>query len=134
VDERQSAESLNTITGKIIGAAIDVHRVLGPGLSESVYQQTLQDQIQRRGLAVTSQKFVPVLSVEGRPPRGFRIDLLVEDCVVVEIKAVDRLLPLHEAQLRTYLRMAGCPVGLLLNFNVPVLKEGIKRVVNNFPE
>jgi GxxExxY protein len=132
--EQVSAEFLNGLTDQIIGAAIDIHRVFGPGLNESVYAQGLHQQLEKRGLTVQSQKLVPLLATEGRAPRGFRIDLLVEGSVVVEVKAVEKLLPLHEAQLRTYLRLSGCQVGLLLNFNVPRLKDGIKRVVNKFPD
>lgn len=125
---------LNRITESIIGAAIDVHRGLGPGLLESAYEACLAFELAQRGLKVEQQKPLPVVYKDVKLDCGYRLDLLVEDAVIVEIKAVDRLAPIHKAQLLSYLKLTGCKVGLLLNFNVQVLKHGIRRVVNNFPD
>jgi len=120
---------LNETSGVIVGAAIEVHRHLGPGLLESVYETALVHELRLRGLSVQQQ--VPV-SVRYKDIEigGQRIDLLVEPGVIVELKAHDRLLPIHEAQLLSYLKAGGYRVGLLINFNKDVLKRGIKRLVN----
>lgn len=128
------AEKLNQITEKIIGAAIEVHRALGPGLLESAYEACLAFELAERGLRIERQKPLPVFYRDVKLDCGYRLDLLVEESVIIEIKAVDRLAPIHQAQLQSYLKLSGCKVGLLLNFNVMVLKQGIKRVVNNFPD
>jgi GxxExxY protein len=125
---------LNGITETIIGAAIEVHRSLGPGLLESAYEQCLAFELAGRGLEVASQKPLPVVYKNVRLDCGYRLDLLVEDKVIVEIKAVDGIAPIHQAQLLSYLKLSGCKVGLLINFNVSVLKNGIRRVVNGFPD
>ena len=125
---------LNGITEKIIGAAIQVHRALGPGLLESAYEACLAFELVDRGLKVEQQKPLPVVYREIKLDAGYRLDLLVDGAVIVEVKAVDRLAPIHDAQLLSYLKLSGCKVGLLINFNVKVLKEGIKRVVNNYPD
>ena len=127
-------ERLNRITESIIGAAIEVHRALGPGLLESAYETCLTFELVQRGLKVEQQKPLPVVYREVKLDCGYRLDLLVEEAVIVEVKAVDRLMAIHQAQLLSYLRLSGCKVGLLLNFNVKVLKDGIRRVVNNFPD
>jgi len=127
-------ENLNRITESIIGAAIEVHRALGPGLLESAYEACLAFEPAQRGLQVEQQKPLPVLYREVKLDCGYRLDLLVEEAVIVEVKAVDRLMPIHQAQLLSYLKLSGCKVGLLINFNVKVLKDGIRRVVNNFPD
>jgi len=127
-------ENLNRITESIIGAAIEVHRALGPGLLESAYEACLAFELAQRGLQVEQQKPLPVLYREVKLDCGYRLDLLVEEAVIVEVKAVDRLMPIHQAQLLSYLKLSGCKVGLLINFNVKVLKDGIRRVVNNFPD
>jgi GxxExxY protein len=122
------------ITGEIIGAAIEVHRELGPGLLESAYEQCLCHELTLRGLRFQRQVEVPVVYKGIRLDCGYRIDVIVEDSVIVELKTVDKLLPIHEAQLLTYLKLFGRQLGLLLNFNVPVLKDGIKRMVNNYKD
>ena len=127
-------EKLNRITESIIGAAIEVHRALGPGLLESAYEACLTFELVQRGLKVEQQKPLPVVYREVKLDCGYRLDLLVEEAVIVEVKAVDRLAPIHQAQLLSYLRLSGCKVGLLINFNVKVLKDGIRRVVNDFPD
>ncbi len=128
------AETLNRITESIIGAAIEVHRALGPGLQESAYEACLAFEIIERGLKVEQQKPLPVVYREVRLDCGYRLDLLVEGVVIVEVKAVDHLMPVHQAQLLSYLKLSGCHVGLLINFNVKILKDGLRRVVNDFPE
>ncbi|MEA2033038.1 MAG: GxxExxY protein [Euryarchaeota archaeon] len=125
-------ERLNRITEGVIGAAIEVHRDMGPGLLESAYETCLAFELVERGLKVEQQKPLPVVYREVKLDCGYRLDLLVEEAVIVEIKAVDRLAPIHKAQLLSYLRLSGCKVGLLINFNVKVLKDGIRRVVNDF--
>ncbi|PWH14990.1 MAG: GxxExxY protein [Anaerolineae bacterium] len=120
-------QSLNLITEKIIGAAIEVHRVLGPGLLESAYEACLIYELTRRGLKVEQQKPLPVVYKDVRLDIGYRLDLLVEDSVIVELKAVEQLLPIHEAQLISYLKLSGYRLGLLINFNVLILKDGIRR-------
>jgi GxxExxY protein len=121
------------LTSQIIGAAIEVHRALGPGLLESVYEAFLQAELMKRGLRVQRQLCLPVKHGDLQIEIGYRIDLLVEDRVVVEIKAVEAISRLHEAQILTYLKLSRHGVGLLLNFNVPVLKEGIRRFVYSSP-
>jgi len=117
------------LTREIVGAAIDVHRELGPGLLEGVYEECLAFEFSARGLSFERQPNVP-LSYKGNALNAnLRIDLFVERRVVVELKSIAGILPIHEAQLLTYLRLMRCPVGLLINFNVPVLKQGITRRV-----
>ncbi len=127
-------EILNQITNSIISSAIDVHRALGPGLLESAYEACLAFELAERGLNIEQQKPLPVVYREVKLDCGYRIDILVEKSVIVEVKVVDRLAPIHKAQLLSYLRLSGCKVGLLINFNTKVLKDGIHRVVNNFPD
>lgn len=129
-----TANELNRITEQIIEAAVEVHRALGPGLLESTYEACLVYELSQRGLYVEQQKPLPITYKEVHLDIGYRLDLLVNGGVVVELKAVEQLLPIHEAQLLSYLKLSGCAVGLLINFNVPVLRQGIRRLVNNFPE
>jgi GxxExxY protein len=124
----------NKITETIIGAAIQVHRELGPGLLESTYEACLAYELVERGLKLERQKILPVKYRGVRLDCGYRIDLLVEDLVIVELKVVERLEAIHEAQLLSYLKLAGAPIGLLLNFNVTELRRGIRRIVNNLKE
>jgi GxxExxY protein len=123
---------LNHITETIIGAAIEVHRALGPGLLESAYQACVAYDIVERGLKVEQQKPLPVIYKGVKLDCGYRIDLVVEDAVLVELKSVEALTTVHKAQIISYLRLSGYKVGLLINFNVVTLKGGIQRVVNNF--
>ncbi|MBS4028134.1 MAG: GxxExxY protein [Ignavibacteriales bacterium] len=118
---------LNKITEDIIGAAIEVHKHLGPGLLESAYEECLCYEIQLRKRYIERQKPIPIVFKEVKLDCGYRLDVLVERIVVVEIKSVDVLLPVHEAQILTYLRFAHKPLGLLINFNVTVLKNGLRR-------
>ena len=124
----------NAISEMIIGAAIDVHKELGPGLLESVYEACLIEELNRRGLKVESQITFPLLYKGKKLDKEFRIDLLVEDDVIIELKAVNEILPVHEVQLVTYLKLTGKRLGLLINFNVPVLTKGVRRKVNHFVE
>lgn len=118
------------ITEAIIGAAIEVHRQLGPGLFESTYEACLVYELRQSQWTVERQITLPVIYKGIQLEEGYRIDLLVEDKVIVEIKAVNTLQPIHEAQLLTYLKLSGRRVGLLINFAVPLLKNGIKRLIN----
>ena len=118
------------LSGEVIGAAIEVHRYLGPGLLESAYELALEHELRLRGLAVERQKAVVLKYKTIELGDGFRLDLLVDDRLVVEVKAIDCIQSIHEAQLLTYLRLSGKHLGLLINFNVPVLKTGIKRIAN----
>ena len=117
------------LTDRIIGAAIEVHRALGPGLLESAYQACLAREFSLRRVAFEREKPLPVEYKGVQLDCSYRLDFLVNDKVVVELKAVENVHPIHEAQLLTYLRLSGCRVGLLINFNVPVLKDGITRRV-----
>ncbi len=130
----QENDRLDQISRRIIGAAIEVHRHLGPGLLESAYQSCLVFELKHLGLSLEEQKALPVVYKEVRLDCGYRLDLLVEDAIIVEIKAIEKLLPIHDAQLLSYLRLAKKRVGLLMNFHVPVLKDGLKRIVNEFPD
>lgn len=120
---------VNRVTEKIIGAAIEVHRHLGPGLLESTYEACLVYELQAVGLSVERQKSLPVVYKKIKLDQGYRLDLLVENQVIVELKVVEKLTPVHEAQLLSYLKLSGCKVGLLINFNVKLLKYGIKRLI-----
>lgn len=123
-------ERANWLSNQIIGAAIEVHKVLGPGLLESSYQACHKRELELRGIPVQSEVPLP-LSYKGvQLDCGYRMDEIVGDLVVVEIKSVDSLEPIHEAQLLTYLRLSGLWLGLLINFNVPILKQGIRRLVH----
>ena len=121
---------LNEISEKIIGAAIQVHSTLGPGLLESAYEACLKYELEKQELKVSSQIVLPVIYDEMKIDLGYRLDLLVEDSVIVELKAVNKITPIHEAQLLSYLKLSGKRLGLLINFNVILLKDGIKRRIN----
>ena len=120
-------ELRDPITEQIIGAGIEVHRALGPGLLESAYEECLCHELTLRGLAFTRQVELPVTYKGVKLDCGYRIDLIVQGLVLVELKSVDKIHSIHEAQLLSYLRLSGLTTGLLLNFNVPVLKDGIIR-------
>jgi GxxExxY protein len=130
----EEGERLNQITEQIIGAAITAHRALGPGLLESAYEACLLYELTQQGLKVEAQKPLPVVYREVKLDCGYRLDLLVENTVIVELKSVERLAPIHTAQLMSYLKLSGCKVGLLINFNETLLKNGIVRKVNDFPD
>lgn len=124
-----SLGEINKISGQVVDAAIKVHSLLGPGLSESVYDHCLAHELSLKGLKVERQVPVPVIYKETRLEIGFRIDQLVQENLIVELKAVEEVLPIHEAQVYTYLRLTKSRVGLLLNFNVVSMKNGIKRII-----
>jgi GxxExxY protein len=117
------------LTREIIGAAIEVHRVLGPGLLESTYQNCLAHELALRGIAFNREQGLPVVYKDCKLETGYRLDFVVENSVIVEIKPIDAIHPIHEAQVLTYLKLSGYKVALLINFNVVVLKEGIRRLV-----
>ncbi len=122
---------INQITHAVIGAAMEVHKALEPGLLESAYESCLAHEMNLHGIPYRRQHPLPVGYKGKRLDCGYRLDFLVNDKVVVELKTVDRLQPIHEAQVLTYLRLGEWPLGLLINFNVPVLKQGIRRIVLN---
>lgn len=126
-------EYLNHLSKEVIGSAIEVHRDLGPGLLETTYELSLQHELQLRGLASTRQVVLPIQYKGLVVPEAYRIDLLVENSLVIELKTVESLTPIHSAQLLTYLRMSGKHLGLLINFHTVRLTDGIKRLVHNFP-
>jgi len=119
----------NNLSSEIIGAAIEVHKLLGPGLLESAYQAALARELVLRNILFEKEKALPLIYKGVKLDCGFRLDILVGGLVVVELKAVEKILPIHEAQVLTYLKLLNLKLGLILNFNVPVLKEGIKRLV-----
>jgi len=134
MDRPTSAEALNRITSTVIEAAIRIHREVGPGLLESAYFECLCFELALTGLRIETQKALPLVYRDVTVRCAYRADIIVEDAVVLEVKAIDRIAPIHGRQLYTYLRVADCRVGLVLNFSAPTMREGIKRVVNMFPE
>ena len=126
--------TINDLSSSIIGAAIEVHRALGPGLLESAYQQCLAREFALRDIPFQQQISLPVHYKGTRLDCGYRLDFLVVDAIVVEVKAIDALLPIHQAQLLSYLKLGEWKLGLLINFHVPLLREGIKRVVLGLEE
>lgn len=125
-------ENLDQVSGQIVDAAYKIHTALGPGLLESVYEAVLAHELGKRGLRVERQKLVS-FEYDGQPfEAGLRLDLLVEGRVIVELKSVEQLAPVHPKQLLTYLRLMNLQVGLLINFGAPTLKEGLKRIANNY--
>ena len=127
-------QRLNEISEQIIGAAIAVHRAIGPGLLESAYEACLVYELNKRGLQVERQKPLPLVYEEVKLDCGYRLDIVVAGLVIIEIKSVEQLAPIHEAQMLSYLKLSGCHLGLLINFNVLLLKNGIRRIVNEFPD
>jgi len=125
-----TAPRVNRITGNVISAAMKVHSHLGPGLLESAYEACLAHELRKQGLRVAQQVALPVIYDGERIDLGYRIDLVVEDLVIVEIKCVEAINPVHQAQLRSYIRLSGRNVGLLINFHVAHLRDGIKRIVD----
>lgn len=124
------ASEMNSISEKIIGAAIEVHKTMGAGLFESVYEECLCYEFNLRNISFEQQKVVPIIYKGKTFDHGFRADLIVEGKVIVELKSVSSVLPVHETQLLNYLKLSNLKLGLLINFNVPILKNGIKRIVN----
>jgi len=122
------------LTHEIIGAAIEVHRTLGPGLLESAYEECLAEELSTRQIPFERQKPLPLVYKSAKLECGYRVDLLVDHRVVVELKAIEALAPIHDAVVLTYLRLSGCRIGLLINFHVPVLAQGIRRLVWQYEE
>lgn len=120
----------NEISEKIIGCAIEVHKALGPGLLESAYLECLFYEIEKTGLKVEKQKPLPLIYKEVKLDAGYRLDLIVENKVIIEVKSIESLNDIHIAQVLTYMKLSGCKLGLLMNFNVLRLKDGLKRLVN----
>jgi GxxExxY protein len=116
------------ISGAIIGAAIEVHRLLGPGLLESAYKSCLYYELAALDLKIDVERFLPITYKALQLPRAFRLDLIVEDAVIVELKSVEKILPVHEAQILTYLKLTGLKRGMILNFNVTLMKHGVRRL------
>lgn len=127
-------EELNLLSEQVIGAAIEVHRELGPGVLEHSYEASLQHELGLRGISSLRQVLLPLTYKGLVIPDAYRIDLLVEDKIVVELKTVETLKQVHTAQVLTYLRMSKKSLGLLINFHVPLLRDGLRRLVHNFPE
>ncbi len=121
-------QETDPLTSNIIGSAIEVHRALGPGLLESAYETCLVHELHLRGLKTEQQKLLPILYKNKFLDCGYRLDLVVEEQIVIEIKSVSHLIPIHEAQIFSYLKLSKCKIGLLINFNVKILKEGIRRI------
>jgi GxxExxY protein len=125
-------EEYNKLTNEIIAAAIEVHKLMGPGLLESVYEQCLAFELKERGLKIESQVRLPLIYKGHQLNKDFIIDVIVENCVILELKSIEEVLPVHEVQLLTYLKLADKKLGLLINFNVPMLKDGIVRRINGY--
>lgn len=123
-------ESLDQLTSIIIGCAIDVHRVLGPGLLEAAYEACLVYELRQKNIKLEQQKHLPVVYKGNLLDCGYRLDLLIEEQVIIELKAIEKIEDIHKAQLLSYLKLSGCKIGLLINFNVELLKDGICRMVN----
>jgi GxxExxY protein len=121
---------INKLTGEVIASAIEVHKILGPGLLESTYEECLCRELGLRKISFERQKDLPIVYKGFSLDCGYRLDVIVDSRLILELKACESLLPIHQAQLLTYLKLTGMKVGLLINFNVPILKEGIRRISN----
>lgn len=126
---RKEKDDKDPLTSKVIGIAIEIHRALGPGLLESAYEACLCHDLREAGFVINNQVPLPVVYKDVRLDCGYRLDIVVNNELILELKAIDKILPIHEAQLLTYLKLTGIKKGLILNFNTPVLKNGIKRLV-----
>ena len=122
---------IEVVATDIVDAAIKVHRALGPGLLESAYQYCLAHELRKRGRKVVTELVLPIVYDGQCLDAGYRLDMLIDDCIIIENKAIEELLPIHDAQLLTYLRLRDCRIGFLLNWNVKLMKNGIKRLVYN---
>jgi GxxExxY protein len=127
-------KTIDEIAADVVDAAFKVHQELGPGLLESAYEACLAHELTKRGLTVEKQKAQPVFYDGITIDVGYRMDLLVNDCVVIELKAVEQIIPIHQAQLMTYLKLSSKPLGFLINFNTTYFKSSIKRIANNYLE
>jgi len=131
-EAKNAKETIDKLSYEIIGACIEVHTNLGPGLLESAYEQCLCRELSLRGIKFEKQKPLPIEYKGVKLDCGYRLDIVVDNLVILELKAVDKILPINEAQLMTYLKLSGLNLGMLINFNVKRIKEGIKRIVYNF--
>jgi GxxExxY protein len=125
---------INQLSSKIIGAAIEVHKIVGPGLLESTYEVCLCYELDRRGLFFERQKPLPSVYKGKKLDCGYRLDVVVENSIILELKSCEQIEPIHKAQLLTYLKLSGLKLGLLLNFNIPIMRDGIVRIVNGLRE
>jgi GxxExxY protein len=125
---------INELSNKIIGAAIEVHKVLGPGLLESAYEECLGYELHLRGYSFEIQKPLPVIYKDKKLDCSYRLDMVVENAIILELKSCEKIEPIHRAQLLTYIKLSNMKLGLLLNFNVPLMRDGIVRIVNEFKE
>lgn len=125
---------INGLSGKVIGAAIEVHKAIGPGLLESAYEECLCHELNLRSIKFETQKPLPVIYKNVRLDCGYRLDIVVENKIILELKSCERIEEVHKAQLLTYLKLSGIKLGFILNFNVPIMKQGIVRMVNNFDD
>ena len=132
--EEKSIVDSNQLSNKIIGAAIEVHKALGPGLLESAYEECLFQELELRGLHYERQKPLPVVYKGNKLDCGYRLDVVVENAIVLELKSCEKIEPIYEAQILTYLKLSGLHLGLILNFNVSMMRDGIKRVVHELAE
>ena len=126
--------NINELSSKIVGAAIEVHKALGPGLLESAYEESFCHELSLRNITYERQKPLPVVYKKKRLDCGYRLDVVVEGSIIVELKSCDKIEPIHKAQLLTYLKLSGLNLGLLLNFNTTVMRDGVVRIVNEFEE
>jgi GxxExxY protein len=126
--------NMNQLSSKIIGAAIEVHKTLGPGLLESAYEECLCHELNIQGLLFEKQKPLTIYYKGKKLDCGYRLDIVVEKAVIIELKSCEKVEPIHKAQLLTYLKLSGLNLGLILNFNVPLMRDGIVRIVNEFSE
>ena len=125
---------LNQLSSKIIGAAIEIHKALGPGLLESAYEKCLCHELKLRGLSFENQKPLPLVFKGEKLDCGYQLDIVVENTIILELKSCEKIEPIHKAQLLTYLKLSDLKLGLLLNFNMPVMRDGIVRIANNLKE
>jgi GxxExxY protein len=131
---KEQIMDINQLSSKVIGAAIEVHKALGPGLLESTYQKCLSHELRLHGISCEDEKPLPLVYKGEKLECGYRLDIVVENTIILELKSCEKLEPIHKAQLLTYLKLSGLKLGLLLNFNVPLMRDGIVRVVNEFEE
>jgi GxxExxY protein len=132
--QKEQTMDINQLSSQIIGAAIEVHKALGPGLLESAYEKCLCHELKLRGLSFDNQKPLPLVFKGEELDCGYRLDIVVDNAIILEVKSREKIEPIHKAQLLTYLKLSGLRLGLVLNFNVPVMRDGIVRIVNNLEE
>jgi GxxExxY protein len=132
--QKEQTMDINQLSSRIIGAAIEVHKALGPGLLESAYEKCLCHELKLRGLSFENQKPLPLVFKGEKLDCGYQLDIVVENTIILELKSCGKIEPIHKAQLLTYLKLSGLKLGLLLNFNVPIMRDGIVRMVNELEE